>query len=205
MNLSNCKLCKNKEFCLSCSGPYLLTHSRCPAVICQITICYWMNDISTEIRSRECLDQDRLLGASKVALLVKNPPAMQETQQTWVHSLGWEDPLEGKIPRRRAQQPTPLFLSGESHGQRNLVGYDQCGSQRVGHDWSNLARMNAGFLKPGVWVGCPWEMPSGIWESGQAISSQSSPDRTTDAGSMKDIYNWVLKTFSKKTKSCKVL
>ena len=31
-----------------------------------------------------------------VAQLVKNPPAMQET---WVRSLGWEDPLEkGKAP-----------------------------------------------------------------------------------------------------------
>ena len=26
--------------------------------------------------------------------VVKNPPAMQETQETWVQSLGWEDPLE---------------------------------------------------------------------------------------------------------------
>ena len=25
---------------------------------------------------------------------VKNPPAMQKTQETWVQSLGWEDPLE---------------------------------------------------------------------------------------------------------------
>ena len=30
-------------------------------------------------------------GASLVAQLVKNPPAMRET---WVWSLGWEDPLE---------------------------------------------------------------------------------------------------------------
>ena len=30
-------------------------------------------------------------GASLVAQLVKNLPAMQET---WVRSLGWEDPLE---------------------------------------------------------------------------------------------------------------
>ena len=30
-------------------------------------------------------------GASLVAQLVKNPPAMR---QTWVRSLGWEDPLE---------------------------------------------------------------------------------------------------------------
>ena len=34
--------------------------------------------------------------ASLVAQLVKNPPAMQET---WVQSLGWEDPLEeGSTP-----------------------------------------------------------------------------------------------------------
>ena len=32
-----------------------------------------------------------LIRASVVAQLVKNPPAMQET---WVRSLGWEDPLE---------------------------------------------------------------------------------------------------------------
>ena len=31
------------------------------------------------------------IGASLVAQLVKNPPAMQET---WVRSLGWEDSLE---------------------------------------------------------------------------------------------------------------
>ena len=32
-----------------------------------------------------------ILGCSLVAQSVKNPPAMQET---WVQSLGWEDPLE---------------------------------------------------------------------------------------------------------------
>ena len=26
--------------------------------------------------------------------VVKNPPTMQETQETWVLSLGWENPLE---------------------------------------------------------------------------------------------------------------
>ena len=30
-------------------------------------------------------------GASQVAQLVKNPPAMRET---WIQSLGWEDPLQ---------------------------------------------------------------------------------------------------------------
>ena len=31
-------------------------------------------------------------------------------------------PWVGKIPWRRAWQPTPVFLPGESHGQRSLVG-----------------------------------------------------------------------------------
>ena len=46
--------------------------------------------------------------------MVKNLPAMQETQ---VQSLGWEDQLEKEIAT------TPIFLPGEFHGQRDLVGY----------------------------------------------------------------------------------
>ena len=60
-------------------------------------------------------------GASLVAQLVNNPPAMQETL---VKSLGWENPL---TPCRRAWQPTPVFLSGESHGHRSLVAYSPWG------------------------------------------------------------------------------
>ena len=45
--------------------------------------------------------------ASLVAQLVKNPPAMQET---WVQSLGWEDPLE------KGMATTPVFWPGEFHG-----------------------------------------------------------------------------------------
>ena len=37
------------------------------------------------------------------------------------------DPWVGKIPWRRAWQPTPVFLSGESCGQRSLVGYSPWG------------------------------------------------------------------------------
>ena len=49
----------------------------------------------------------RQSGASLVAQLVKNPPAMQDT---WVRSLGWEDPLE------KGRLPAPVFWPGESHG-----------------------------------------------------------------------------------------
>ena len=29
--------------------------------------------------------------------MVKNPPAVQETQEMWAQSLGWEDPLEKEM------------------------------------------------------------------------------------------------------------
>ena len=35
-----------------------------------------------------------MLGTFQVAQWIKNLPAMQEMQETWVLSLGWEDPLE---------------------------------------------------------------------------------------------------------------
>ena len=37
------------------------------------------------------------------------------------------NPWVGKIPWRRAWQPTPVFLSGKSHGQRSLAGYNPWG------------------------------------------------------------------------------
>ena len=42
---------------------------------------------------------------------------MQEMQEVQVRSLGQEDPLE------KERQTTPVFMPGESYGQRNLVGY----------------------------------------------------------------------------------
>ena len=39
-----------------------------------------------------------------------------------------------KIPWRRAWQPTPVVLTGKSHGQGSLAGYSPWGHKRVGHD-----------------------------------------------------------------------
>ena len=38
------------------------------------------------------------------------------------------------MPWKREWQPTLVFLSGESHGQRSLVGYSPQGRKRVRHD-----------------------------------------------------------------------
>ena len=53
-----------------------------------------------------------------MAQTVKNLSAMKETQG---RSLGWEDLLEKEMTT------TPVFLSGEFHGQRSLVDYSPGG------------------------------------------------------------------------------
>ena len=57
--------------------------------------------------------------------MVKNLPAVWET---WVRSLGWEDPLE------EGMQPTPVFLPGESPWTGEPGGLLSMGSQRVRYD-----------------------------------------------------------------------
>ena len=59
---------------------------------------------------------------SLVAQSVKNPPAMGEI---WVPSLGWKDPLEEGMTTHS------LFLLGESHGQRSLMGYSLYGQKEL--------------------------------------------------------------------------
>ena len=41
----------------------------------------------------------------------------------------WFYPWVRNIPWRRKLQPTPVFLTGEFHGQRSLVGYSPSGHQ----------------------------------------------------------------------------
>ena len=60
-------------------------------------------------------------GASQVALLEKNPPARAGGE-----SHGF-DPWVRKILWRREWQCIPVFLPGESHGERSLVGYSPWG------------------------------------------------------------------------------
>ena len=54
---------------------------------------------------------------SQVALVVKNLPANARDKRQGFNS--WV----AKIPWGRKWQPTPVFLPGESHGQRSLKGY----------------------------------------------------------------------------------
>ena len=63
--------------------------------------------------------------ASLVAQRLKRLPAMQET---WVRSLGGEDPLE------KATAPHSSTLAWRIPGTAEPVGLPSMGSHRVGHD-----------------------------------------------------------------------
>ena len=61
--------------------------------------------------------------ASQVVLVVKNLLPNAE-------DIGLDPSIE-KIPWRRAWQPIPVFLPGESHGQRSLAGYSPRGCREL--------------------------------------------------------------------------
>ena len=55
-----------------------------------------------------------------MALVVRNMPASPgHGFNPWVRKIAW----------RRARQPNPVFLPGESHGQRSLAGHVVAKSQ----------------------------------------------------------------------------
>ena len=80
---------------------------------------------------------------------------------TWGEGLPWglsgkestcqgrrpgSDPWVWRIPWRRAWQPTPVFLPGESHGQRCLVGYSPWGRKE-----SNAVHFSRSAVSDSLW------------------------------------------------------
>ena len=62
----------------------------------------------------------------KVVQMVKNLLQYRRHRFiSWIRKISW----------RRAGPPIPVFLPGEPHGQRSLVGYSPWGC-RVRHDWA---------------------------------------------------------------------
>ena len=79
--------------------------------------------------------------ASLVAQVVKNAPAMQETQ---VQSLGREDPLEKEMATHSS------ILAWEIPWTEEPVGLQSIGSQGVGHDWATNTTIAQVRFKPSL-------------------------------------------------------
>ena len=60
--------------------------------------------------------------------MVKNPPAKQETQEVWIRSLDWEDPLEEETATHSSTLAWKIPWTEDAGGLQSM------GSQRVGHD-----------------------------------------------------------------------
>ena len=73
---------------------------------------------------------------SRASLVVQRVKSLQ------CRRLGF-DPWVRKIPWRRKQQPTPVFLPGKSHGWCNLVGYSPWGHKEA----DMTERLHFHFLK----------------------------------------------------------
>ena len=63
-----------------------------------------------------------------MAQQVKNPPAKQETQETWVWSLGWDDPLGEEMATHSSILAWKILWTEEPGGLQST------GSHRVGHE-----------------------------------------------------------------------
>ena len=66
--------------------------------------------------------------ASQVALVIKNPSAMQEMQETRVQALGQEDPLGQEVAAHSGNLAWKILWTEE------LDGLQSMGSQRVRHN-----------------------------------------------------------------------
>ena len=86
-------------------------------------------------------------GASLVARLVKNLPAVQET---WVRPLGWED------PPRRERLPTPVFWSGEFHGLYSPWGRKESDTTERLTLHCRACRVGCGHPRENPLTNCSW-------------------------------------------------
>ena len=85
--------------------------------------------------------------ASPVTQWLRIHLPMQAMQETWVQSLGQED------PRRRKWQSTLVFLSQKSYRHRSLAGY----TPWVHKEWDMTERLNnIKYQKAGILAPVPW-------------------------------------------------
>ena len=92
----------------------------------------WLTWLSSSSSSRNCWYIDVLLLDKPSRELPRWTNGKESTCQCKRHRF---DPWVGKISWRRAWQPTPVFLPGESHGHRSPAGFSPQGP-RVWQNWA---------------------------------------------------------------------
>ena len=99
--------------------------------------------------------------------MVKNPPAIRET---WVRSLGWEDPLEEGLATHPSIHAWRIPWTEEPGGLQSM------GSQRVRHDWATK-HSTAGKWKSctrtskQAWILILFKVPVALRKAGRCSNS----------------------------------
>ena len=129
--------------------------SRGRCTLCGIWCCWhclsWELDFSWLFICHQHGRTSSISTSSLVAQRVKDLPAMRET---WVWSLGWEDPLEKKMATHSST------LAWKIPWTEELGRLQSIGSQKVGHDWAtSLASLLVSVMK------FQFEMWMGDWSN----------------------------------------
>ena len=89
-------------------------------------------------------------------------------------------PWVGKIPWRRKRQPAPVFLPGEAHRQRNLVGYSPLGCKEL----DTTGRLGTHTLPHQGWGTAPFLYPEND-EDVSILRHSRRPNRTAIGSDLK--------------------
>ena len=110
------------------SPAYQFSHELC--LWCYVD---WFSNIKLLPRINSIWSWFTVLCGFPVPQLVKNLPA---TWETWVRSLGWEDPLEKGTATHSSIVAWRTQWTGEPGGLQSM------GSQRVGHNWATFTSLH---------------------------------------------------------------
>ena len=88
----------------------------CACVYIYMCVCVSLLSLHKLTKLNNFIMAQLYIGASQAAVVVKNLPANAGDIQDEF------SPWNGRIPWRRAWQPTPVFLPREFHGQSRLTG-----------------------------------------------------------------------------------
>ena len=93
---------------------FMMTNNVEYFIICSLVICIFFCEVYADISG-----------------FLSGPSDKEPAYQCRRHKRSGFDPWVRTIPWRRVCQPTPVFLHGESHGQKSLAGYSPWGHKEL--------------------------------------------------------------------------
>ena len=114
-----------------------------------------------------------VIPSTRTSLVAQMVKCLSTVRETWVQSLGWEDPLEKEMAIHSS------ILPGKSHGQRSLEGYSPWGCkesgtiERLHFTIAHQAPLSMEISKQEYWSGLPFPASGNLPDSGTEPVSPS--------------------------------